>query len=179
MSRTRTLVWTNFMRALGAAARASVLVLAKELLSLVGDAADGVLDLARGAVDLALVLEILVAGQVPGGLLDPSLGVIRRSVRHSVSFVGYGGRTHPAAKMLTETAAAPGLREAGANASYRFRAAGYAHANRERRRRLARGGARTTGPAGDGPRSLVRSASRPASACPRSSAHSCRSEGRR
>ena len=57
-------------------------VLAQQILRLVGDAADGVLDLARRAVDLALVLEILVAGQIAGCFLHAALGLVHRSIGH-------------------------------------------------------------------------------------------------
>ena len=66
--------------AAGAAADLRRSVLAQDVLRLVGDATDGVLDLARGAVDLALVLEILVVGQIPESFLGAALGLVERSV---------------------------------------------------------------------------------------------------
>ena len=59
----------------------------EQVLDLVGQLLDPVLGLAAGLVDLALALQVLVAGEVAGGLLDPALGVIgvaepRRSSSH-------------------------------------------------------------------------------------------------
>ena len=50
---------------------------------LVLDLVDGVLDLAGRLVDLALALQVLVAGQIADGFLDPTLGL--------VSFATHGG----------------------------------------------------------------------------------------
>src|SRR3954466_201803 len=53
-----------------------------DVLDLVGRAADRVLGLARRLVDLALVLQALVAGQVAGGFLGAALQVVLRPVTH-------------------------------------------------------------------------------------------------
>jgi hypothetical protein len=45
-------------------------------LHLVGSALDAVLDRTRRLVDLAFTLEIAVSGEIPGGLLEPALGVV-------------------------------------------------------------------------------------------------------
>src|SRR5437870_844360 len=57
-------------------------VLADDVLGLVGGIADLVLDLARCAVDLALVLEVLVVRQVAGGFLHTALCLVGSTVAH-------------------------------------------------------------------------------------------------
>src|SRR5690349_11765703 len=51
-------------------------VFVHQVLDLVGQLLDAVLGLAARLVDLALVLEVLVAGQVAGCLLDAALGLV-------------------------------------------------------------------------------------------------------
>jgi hypothetical protein len=48
---------------------------------LVGEVVDALLDLALGLIELALVLQVFVPGQVACGLLDPAFGVIGVAVR--------------------------------------------------------------------------------------------------
>ena len=62
----------------------SVVVGVDDVLGLVGRTADRVLHRTGGPVDLALVLEPVVARQRARSLLDPALGVVLRSVTHVV-----------------------------------------------------------------------------------------------
>ena len=62
-------------------------VLAQEVLHLVGAFVDGVLRLAGGAVGPAFVLEALVVGEVPGGLLDAALHLVGLATHLDPSFV--------------------------------------------------------------------------------------------
>jgi hypothetical protein len=51
-----------------------------DVLRLVGDLVDRVLGLAGRPIGLALALQVLVAGEIAGGLLDAPLGLVR--IRH-------------------------------------------------------------------------------------------------
>src|SRR4051812_18351850 len=75
-------------RAAGAARGARRLVLGDDVLDLVAGVAGGVLHAAGGAIDLALVLQALVVGQVAGGFLRAALEVVCGPVTHAVSSFG-------------------------------------------------------------------------------------------
>src|SRR5690349_18899312 len=77
----RSRPWTTGARARPAAPPRG-LVLVDDVLRLVGRVADLVLDRAARPVDLALVLQAVVAGQRAGGLLDAALGLVCIAVAH-------------------------------------------------------------------------------------------------
>src|SRR4051812_42309383 len=66
---------------------ASRLVLADDVLDLVGRSADRVLDLARRLVDVALALQRVVARDLAARLLEAALRVIACAIAHEGSFL--------------------------------------------------------------------------------------------
>src|SRR3954452_5124770 len=71
----------------GPAGRAARSVLVDDGLGVVADVVGCVLPVALGPIDLAFVLEALVAGQIAGGFLHAALGLVGLAVSH-VSLLG-------------------------------------------------------------------------------------------
>src|SRR5580698_3064496 len=63
-----------------------VLVVIQQVLGFLGDAVDFVLDRGLGTVSRALVLEVVVADEAAGGLLEAALALVRILIAHRVSF---------------------------------------------------------------------------------------------